>query len=47
MIKNSFNEKNLGTLGWRAKEVILKNKYSTKSDIFSLGCCLYFYITGG
>ena len=34
--------KNLGTMGWRAKEVIENLERTKSTDIFSLGCIFYF-----
>ena len=36
------------SFGWKAPEQLLYNTQTTKaSDMFSLGCVLYFCITGG
>lgn len=35
-----------GTIGYFAPEVLKTGSYSNKSDIFGVGCILYFLITG-
>ncbi len=43
--KNVTND--IGTLGWRAKEQIENGAVTKATDIFSLGCILFYYKTGG
>ena len=35
-----------GTMGYYAPEILLSNKFTMKSDIFSLGCILYELVKG-
>jgi len=37
--------KNIGTIGYIAPEIINKKEYSKKSDIWSIGTCLLYYFT--
>lgn len=37
----------LGTFNWYAPEAFIENKYSVKSDIFSMGLVFFFVISGG
>ncbi|PON58900.1 Tyrosine-protein kinase [Parasponia andersonii] len=36
-----------GGAGWKAPEQLLDGRKTFKADLFSLGCVLYFVITGG
>ncbi|GJQ09595.1 hypothetical protein GpartN1_g1386.t1 [Galdieria partita] len=44
---NSTSNKAEGSLGWRAAEVLNKEKQNTSLDIFAAGCILFFVLTGG
>ncbi|GJD09403.1 Serine/threonine-protein kinase/endoribonuclease IRE1 [Galdieria sulphuraria] len=44
---NSTSNKAEGSYGWRAAEVLNKEKQNTSLDIFAAGCILYFVLTGG
>ena len=39
--------KEIGTIGWRAKEVINSEEKNLSADIFSLGCIFYYIYNSG
>ncbi|CAN0829646.1 Serine/threonine-protein kinase/endoribonuclease IRE1a [Linum grandiflorum] len=43
----TLHETGCGSSGWRAPEVILQGRQTRAVDMFSLGCVLFFCITGG
>ncbi|KAM3127436.1 hypothetical protein pb186bvf_020469 [Paramecium bursaria] len=47
IIDTHKHTQNSGSIGWRAREVILNQNYSIKSDVFSLGCVFYYLISKG
>lgn len=36
-----------GSSGWQAPEILLRERQTRAVDLFSLGCILFFCITGG
>lgn len=46
-IERSFETNATGTWGWQPAEVLSKRRQSSSIDIFSMGCILYYSLSGG
>jgi serine/threonine-protein kinase/endoribonuclease IRE1 len=46
-IERSFETNATGTWGWQPAEVLSKKKQNSSIDIFSMGCILYYSLSGG
>jgi len=46
-IERSFETNATGTWGWQPAEVLSKKKQHSSIDIFSMGCILYYSLSGG
>ena len=45
-VEQSKQYSNSGTPGYIAPEVIVSNEQSGKADVFSIGCVVFYMITG-
>eukprot|EP00826_Nyctotherus_ovalis_P029311 TRINITY_DN2312_c0_g4_i3.p1 TRINITY_DN2312_c0_g4~~TRINITY_DN2312_c0_g4_i3.p1 ORF type:complete len:678 (-),score=169.58 TRINITY_DN2312_c0_g4_i3:297-2330(-) len=46
-IERSFETNAMGTWGWQPAEVLSKQRQNSSIDIFSMGCILYYSLSGG
>jgi len=45
--QSSFDTVHAGTMGWRAPELLLKQRCTKSVDIFAVGCIFYYVLTHG